>query len=295
MKGNYFKYLTASKPDKEWGLYLKVAGFTENPPYAPYPLIQHPSGYHFTWQKGRTLDEFQISYITKGKGVLEISGKTHVIKAGMAFIIFPGQWHRYKPDISTGWNEYYIGFQGAYASVICNQPVFRFNGSVFDIGHNITILSSFDDILVKVKSEHPGYQQQAAGRVVSILGEILATVKNQDFSGREIEKLIKMAQFEIRERLSQSINFESFAEKYHVSYSYFRRMFKIYTGLSPAQYHLQLRLHKARDLICTTDLSMKEITFNLGFESQFHFSKIFKKKFGVAPKHFKERRDLEIP
>ena len=294
MRNDYVKYLTASNPDKEWGIYLKVVGFTENPPNAPYPLIQHPSGYHFTWQKGRTLDEFQISYITKGKGVLETLGKTHQIKAGMGFMIFPGQWHRYKPDSSTGWNEYYIGFQGAYASNFCNEPVFKSNERVFDIGHNMTMLSSFDDILVKVKSEHPGYQQQAAGRVVSILAEILATVKNQGFSGKDIEKLIKAAQFEIREKLSQPIKFDSFAEKYHVSYSYFRKMFKIYTGLSPAQYHLQLRLQHGRDLICSTDQSVKEIAFNLGFESQFHFSKIFKKKFGVAPTHFKERGNFEM-
>ncbi len=193
--------------DKEWGLYLKVAGFTENPPNAPYPLIRHPSGYHFTWQKGRILDEFQISYITKGEGLFETSEKTHLIKAGMAFMIFPGQWHRYKPNSSTGWNEYYIGFQGAYASNICNQPIFKSNESVFDVGHNIIMLNSFDDILEKVKSEHPGYQQQAAGRVVSILAEILATIKNHGFSGKEIEKLIKTAQFEIREHLDQSINF----------------------------------------------------------------------------------------
>ncbi len=287
MKKDYYKYLTASDADKEWGIYLSVAGFTKNPPNAPYPLFQHPTGYHFSWENGRTLDEFQISYITKGKGVLEILEKTYVIKPGMAFIIFPGQWHRYKPDSTTGWNEYYVGFQGSYASNICKQTVIKSNKNVFDIGQNTTLLSSFDDILSKMKSEHSGYQQQAAGKIVCILSEILATVKNQRFSGKNTEKLIKLAQSEIRERLGQSINFESFSEMHQVSYSYFRRMFKIYTGLSPAQYHLQLRLQKARDLLDSSDQSIKNISANLGFESQFHFSKIFKKKFGIAPSHFR--------
>ena len=170
MNGIYFKYLTANKTDIDWGLFLKVAGFTENPPNAPYPLTQHPSGYHFSWEKGRILDEFQISYITKGKGILETERESYQIKSGTAFMILPGQWHRYKPDSSTGWNEYYVGFQGAYISQIFNQSFFRNSDNTFMVGHNIMLLNSFKDIIEKVKGEHPGYQQQTAGRVMNILG-----------------------------------------------------------------------------------------------------------------------------
>lgn len=283
MNENNFKYLAANKTDIDWGLFIKVAGFTENPPNAPYPLAQHPSGYHFSWKNGRILDEYQISYITKGRGILETKTHQYEIVAGTAFLILPGQWHRYKPDPSTGWDEYYIGFQGTYVAQIFNQPFYRKSGSAFKVGHNIMLLSSFKDIIEKVKGEHPGFQQQIAGRVMNILGEIVAVVKNQEFEGKEIEKRIRKAQFDIRERLDQPLNLEEFAEQYQMSYSYFRKLFKTYTGFSPAQYHLQLKLQKARDLISSTNMSVKEIAFSLGFESQFHFSKIYKKKFGFSP------------
>jgi AraC-like DNA-binding protein len=279
----YFKYLTVNKTDINYGIFTKVAGFTENPPNAPYPLTQHPSGYHFSWEKGRVLDEYQISYITKGEGVLETRNRTYKIKPGTAFMIIPGQWHRYRPDPETGWDEYYVGFQGTYAAQVFNQPFFRKSGSAFPVGHNIRLLNAFKDIIDMVNEEHPGYQQQLAGFVMNILGEIIAAVRNQEFEGKEIEKRIKEAQFDIRERLDQSLNLEVFAQRYNMSYSYFRKLFKTYTGLSPAQYHLQLRLQKARDLISSTDKSIKEIAFSLGFESQFHFSKIYKKKFGFSP------------
>lgn len=198
-------------------------------------------------------------------------------------MIFPGQWHRYKPDPSTGWDEYYVGFHGPYISKILKQGFFQNNYCVFNVGHNLTLLNGFNKIIEKIKGEHPSYQQQAAGRVMNILGEILAIVKNQNFEGKNIEKSIKKAQFDIREQLDQSINLQDFARSYHMSYSYFRKLFKTYTGLSPAQYHLQLRLQRARDLLTSTDRSVKEIAFSLGFESQFHFSKIYKKKFGFSP------------
>lgn len=279
----YFKYLAANTTDIDWGIFLNVAGFSQNPPNTPYPLAQHPSGYHFSWEKGRILDEYQISYITKGKGILETKEQSYSILSGTIFIIQPGQWHRYKPDPNTGWDEYYIGFNGSYATQIFKHPFFKNSGNSFRIGHNITVLNGFNDIIEKVKGEHPGYQQQTAGRIMNILGEIIAVVKNHEFEGKAIKKLIQEAQFEIRERLDQSLNLEVFAQKYQMSYSYFRRLFKTYTGLAPAQYHLQLRLQRARDLICSTDKSIKEIAFGLGFESQFHFSKIYKKKFGFPP------------
>jgi AraC-like DNA-binding protein len=283
MESINFKYLTANLSDMDWGIYLKVAGFTANPPFAPYPLMQHPYGYHFSWDKGRILDEYQISYITKGKGKLETLGKEYVIEAGTVFLILPGQWHRYKPDSSTGWDEYYVGFQGSYVAKIFKQAFFKNSNNTFKIGHNITLLNSFEDIIEKAKGEHPGYQQQMAGRIMNILGEIISVLKNQEFEGKEIEKRIKEAQFDLREHLAQSMNLENFAARYGMSYSYFRKLFKTYTGLSPAQYHLQLRLQKARAMISSTDKPIKEIAYALGFESAFHFSKIYKKKFGVSP------------
>ncbi|NJN25527.1 MAG: AraC family transcriptional regulator [Cyclobacteriaceae bacterium] len=283
MESINFKYLTANQADVEWGLYLRVAGFTTNPPLAPYPLARHPQGYHFSWEKGRILDEFQISYITKGKGILETRDGIYTIAPGSVFIILPGQWHRYKPDQSTGWDEYYIGFRGSYANNIFRHEFFVQNRGGYGVGHNLTLLHCFEDIIEKSVREHPGYQQQIAGRIMSIIGEIIATVKNQEFEGKGIEKRIKEAQFDLRERLGQSIKMEAFAEGYGMSYSYFRKLFKTYTGLSPAQYHLQLKLQKARDMLSTSDKTVKEIAFSLGFESAFHFSKIYKKKYGLSP------------
>jgi len=60
-------------------------------------------------------------------------------------------------------------------------------------------------------------------------------------------------------------------------------MFKRYTGLSPAQYFLQLKLNKAKDLLLNTSMSIKEISVITGFESQYYFSRFFKKRIGMSP------------
>jgi AraC-like DNA-binding protein len=83
------------------------------------------------------------------------------------------------------------------------------------------------------------------------------------------------------------------AQKHHVSYSYFRKMFKKYTGVSPGQYHLQLRIMRAKELLISTDKSIKEISYELGFQSIFYFSNMFKKKEGTTPSHFRKKNRME--
>lgn len=288
MKGHYFKYLTAGPEDSRWGLYLKVAGYASNPPGAPYPMQRHPSEYHFDWNTGRVLNEYQILYITGGTGVFETRQLRREIVPGMVFMVFPGQWHRYRPHHATGWDEYFLGFHGHIVSEVCERPFFRQANCARNIGHNIDILTDIQEIISLAQHEKPGHQQLISGRVIKILAEIYAADKGREFSGKNIEKVIRQIRFAIREHYDRRIDFERLAREHNLGYSYFRRMFKRYTGLAPAQYHMQVRLQKSRDLLRSTDLSVKEIAYAVGFESPFHFSKMFRKKSGMSPKDFKD-------
>lgn len=89
------------------GIYLQAAGHTEVRKRIEYPLTDHPIHHYFLWSQGRRLSEYQILYITNGKGVFEseLSGKQYV-NAGDLFILFPDIRYRFSPDWNTGWNEY---------------------------------------------------------------------------------------------------------------------------------------------------------------------------------------------
>ena len=74
-----------------------------------------------------------------------------------------------------------------------------------------------------------------------------------------------------------------YAEESNIGYSYFRKMFKKYTGVPPVQYHLDLKILRAKEMLLNTDRSIKEISYDLGFQSIYYFSRIFKSKLGVSP------------
>ena len=79
------------------------------------------------------------------------------------------------------------------------------------------------------------------------------------------------------------MDFKLYAENHHIGYSYFRKMFKQYTGIAPVQYHLDLKIQRAREMLLSTDRSIKEIAFDLDFHSIHYFSRLFKKKTGISP------------
>ena len=285
---SFVKYINAGPLDKEWGLYLTVAGYAQIPPSDVYPPKIHPSGYFFTWEKGRVLQEYQINYITEGSGTFETSEGQFQVVPGSILILRPGMWHRYKPDPNTGWNEHYIGFKGDFCAHFFQEGFFPVGKPVLFVGFQESLLELFFEIIQQVKDEKTSHQQVSAANTILILSRILSVVRNQEFAGKTIERKIRKACLYFRENLNTNVNIENLAKELNVGYSYFRQMFRKYTGISPTQYHLSLRIQKAKDLLISTEKSFKEIAIDLGFESYFYFSRIFKDKTKKSPMEFRK-------
>ena len=95
-------YLALYRPidnfDLGWGLKVVDAGYTNIRPGDDYPARHHPAPYMFEWETGRRLSNYQIVFIGHGRGVIETErGGRGQIEAGDVFILFPGEWHRYRP------------------------------------------------------------------------------------------------------------------------------------------------------------------------------------------------------
>jgi len=284
---DYFKYLTHSAEDEAWGLYLTVAGCARVMPGVDYPPPGHPTGYNFNWDKGRVLHEYQVNYITEGEGILELSSGNFPVQEGSVLLIRPDQWHRYRPVKEIGWKEHYLGFNGSFTHQFFNGNGFETEQPVFHIGFQDKVMQSLYDVISLVKDEKSGYQQVCSGLVIHILGLILFLKRNKNFSGGGIESIIQKACLVIRERLNRNLNVEALANELDVGYSLFRKAFRKYTGLSPVQYHLSLRLKQANYLLSSTSMSIKEIAFHLGFCSVYYFSKLFKEKNGITPGEYR--------
>ncbi|MBO4303220.1 MAG: helix-turn-helix transcriptional regulator [Lentisphaeria bacterium] len=82
-------------------------------------------------------------------------------------------------------------------------------------------------------------------------------------------------------------DFASEAEKLHVTSTHFRRIFKEITGLPPQQFLLHGRLNKAAELLKSSRDSVKEIAAAAGWDNVFYFSRLFRRKYFLAPVQYR--------
>lgn len=208
---------------------------------------------------------------------------TTIVKSGSLIIVCNNQWHRYRPNIKSGWTEYCIGFNGELAAHFLEINKVLHGAVVIPCGIHEEIIDTYYKIFTLVNEEKPGFQQIASGLIIKLIGYIVAFQKQRQFEGKDIERIIENAKFHIRQNVEKKLCLEELSNDLNVGYSYFRKMFKIYTGLSPRQYCLDLKIMRAKELILSTNLSIKEIAYNLGFESIHYFSRFFKQKTGFSP------------
>jgi AraC-like DNA-binding protein len=286
---DFFKYLTFSEDDKDWGMYITVAGRSTSEAGAAYPSQKHPTGYNFDWNTGRVLNEYQLNFITEGRGQLETGKGKYDIEPGTLMIIEPSVKHRYRPDPKTGWTEYYIGFNGHLAEHFISKTFKDLNKKpIHYYGNQLEILDTYQKIYDLVLQQRPAYHQVASGLILKLLGYINEQLKSQHFEGMEIEILVNNAKNFMWENVHTEVDFKEFAKKHSVSYSYFRKMYKLYTGIAPHQFYIDLKIMRAKELIVTTDKSIKEITYELGFDSIHYFSRLYKKKTGFSPSEIRK-------
>ena len=279
-----FKYLLVNERDKKFGIYINTVGFQPIPPDTVYPSTDHPKNYYFNPCKGRILTEYQILYISKGKGSFtsETIKKTN-IKKGQIILLFPGQWHTYCPSTETGWNEYYIGFEGSIIDNLVKNEFISPNNQILDVGVNEELVTLYSSAIQVAKYERKTAQQYLAGIVLHLIGTVISISQNKNTEENNSGQLIERAKIIMNENIHRQINIQGIASNLGTSYSWFRKEFKEYTGFSPAQYFQELKLRKAKELLTETNLSIKEIAFKLDFSSYEYFLSFFKKRVGQTP------------
>lgn len=103
------------------------------------------------------------------------------------------------------------------------------------------------------------------------MGMILSVSKNKIFEIGDIDQKIEQAKIIMNENVFNNIDPEELAMRLNISYSWFRKVFRDYTGYAPAKYFQELKLRKAKQLLLSTSQSVKEISFMLAYKSTEHF------------------------
>ena len=101
------------------------------------------------------------------------------------------------------------------------------------------------------------------------------------------DELIAQIQFWMSNNLNASATLSDIAEQFNISTRSLTRRFKQATGNSANQHWQQLRIETAKELLASSNLSIQEIAYHVGYQDHGHLTRLFKKSLNLTPKDYR--------
>ena len=236
-------------------------------------------------------DFYELEYIESGHATQIINGKSYQMAPGFVVLLSPIDFHSYEnvsPDDPL---------------VIHN---IRFSDLILPsaIRNNLTTcaLSQMPDMTTGISvfnQLYKEYQDNSFGReefIRAAITQLCIMVLRQANAESAIVSKPTLKQYSpiqeavlyIRNHYRDSITIDEVANILHLTPNYFSEYFKKQTGVKFCSYVQKLRLEFAVSLLKLSDLSIKEIADQSGFNSAAYFSNAFKDYFGVSPEQFRK-------
>ena len=160
-------------------------------------------------------------------------------------------------------------------------PVFPTDHIVFQDSGRVR---STMDLLDRLKSE---IYKNEFDFFIHFFEDLIAQYRIENNQNPKTDPIIEKAIYRMKREVHQGIDLYALAKESGFSYVHFLRRFKNYTGMTPSEYVISLRLQKAKTLLLESDLMIREISVACGFENEYYFSNFFKKHTSHAPSSFR--------
>ncbi|MDR1279465.1 MAG: helix-turn-helix transcriptional regulator [Opitutaceae bacterium] len=92
----------------------------------------------------------------------------------------------------------------------------------------------------------------------------------------------------LRKNFRQLASAGELARACHLDTAYMSRLFRRYDSESPYRMLVRLKMNRAADRLVSSGAPLKEIGVEVGFADPYHFSRVFKRVYGLAPREFRE-------
>lgn len=229
-------------------------------------------------------------FIESGEGWLKIGNEEFYPKPGQLFLMPAGVLQSFSAINSNAFTKYWCHFMMKFGDInffdVLGVPWF------VNVDGTEKMTEMFRDLLAEHNKSTLSACLREKAALLDIVSYYLETAGINDLklSLTSLEKFNNVLSY-VQEHIHEDISLQALAEKFYYNPSYFTRMFKKYTGLAPTQYINKARLDRAKLLLKTTDLQIREISQKTGFCDVFYFSKSFKNYTGFSPSDYRQLVD----
>lgn len=247
-------------------------------------------------------DYTELAYILSGKGKYLVDGKEYDVEAGDLVICNPGVMHTHivtnpkEPTI-----EFIAGFNDFHFKNMAPNSIETKDGScILKTTSELKqkLMMHCYEMIAEKESSNAGKYIMFKSHLMQMLLLIMREIVSNDdyeqtrcnFESYNKNYAVKKVINYLNENYNKKISLEQIAHNMYLSPVYISKIFKEETGESPISYLIKIRLEKAQDiLVKDKNSSIKAIANQVGYDDAYHFSKLFKKYYGISPLYYRKR------
>lgn len=257
---------TASDAAKSLGFYVTETGrFTAGKKY-------------FT--RRDSMDGWLMLYTISGAGMLSTSGLSFKLESGDCALISCGDFHAYS-TVSAPWEFFWAHFSGNAVEGMC-EAIRISDKLVTQISDTKRFEEVFSNIIALAKGVDISSVSKSALDIHELLHMMLE--KTAQEKSPAISKIISY----IKRHYLEQITIDDMLKDVPVSKYHMIRLFKQATGITPYHYLLNTRINESKILLRTTDMTISQIAFAVGFLDESNFIYQFKKQTGIKPTNYRK-------
>lgn len=245
----------------------------------------YPKAKNHYRKRNKGSSQFIFIYCTKGKGEIILDNVKYIINPNEFFIIPKRTKHEYFADESDPWTIYWFHFTGDIASELYNRYKITDAKNYKNIPFSKEKIVLFENIFTLFDQNNLESEIEYAN-LLSL--NFVSTFIYQDPYFKVNNNIINSIKEFLLDNLDKKFTLDEVAEKFNYSKSYLHTKFKSSTGYPIMVFFNLKKTQKACEYLSYTDLSIKEISFKVGFDDPLYFSRIFKNFMGKSPRNYKK-------
>ena len=283
---------------RDWTLLCKVAGSIECQPVDYFlglpdaPLIIPRNLLIFSRQEvfgqGRGSEHHRFLLIVgiQGEGSVIVDEKVVRMRPGCATVVTPHQFHHYARF--TGGKLLWLFFSFELENV---DELNALRGKVMEL---TPLQQSCVRQLVERYVALKG-RRVASPEITLLMALFLEEMRKRSGLGKEPKSVLTASHLVqdvaryVHHHVTQAIRIPDVARVVGLSESHLRARFQALAGIGLGAYIRRLRLHRARTLMLSTDLRLKEISEKCGYDSIYSFSRSFRQEMGTSPSVYRQK------
>lgn len=249
-----------------------------------YPVASH----HYRLRK-KGAKEYIFIYCTKGKGVVTIEDQRTLISPNHFCIIPRNTRHEYRADDNDPWSIYWIHFKGSISEKIYNRYSKNNNNNDKNIPFSKNTIDQFNKIFDLLNNNYLLDSIEYANLLgLNFISSFVYHKLNSISTTHPKDNLIDSVKEFLMNNLDKNFTLDKIASKFNYSKSYLHTKFKLETGYPILVFFKLKKVQKACEYLSYTDLSIKQISYKIGFDDPLYFSRTFKNFMGKSPRNYKQ-------